>query len=159
MFGSLRSKFVLSHFIVILVAFILTAAIASVPIRRAQEARLRKSLVLSSESVARQLDLSRTLAPASDLAGDANKIEFAQRLIDSERRRSGNCTLILNEDGVVVLDSDSTDSLVNQSEQLLASAIDQLARQIGTNPTPRRVVTRVALVLDTYSISAGKLDD
>ncbi len=158
MLGSLRSRLVLSHFIVILMAFLLTAIIASVPIRRVQEARLRNSLVLSSESVARQIDLTRTLTQDADLVRNSTQIEFAQRAASAEQQRSGNRILIVNQDGRVIVDSSPTRSYEGETIPTLVPAIDQLSIHVGNKPPPARLGARIALVVETYSVPAGELD-
>ena len=123
MLRSLRSKLVLSHFLVILAAFLLTALIASVPIRRVQEARLRTSLALSGETVARQIDLARTVTNANDPGSDTNQVDFAQRALSTEARRSGNRLLLLDRNGRVVLDSEPDSSMVGEHLPSLGRAI------------------------------------
>ena len=158
MLSSLRSKLVLSHFLVILAAFLLTALIASVPIRRVQEARLQTSLALSSETAARQIDLARFVASDSDLGTDSNQIDLAQRVLTSEQQRSENRLLLLDSNGRVILDSEPGSSLLNQNIPSLVLAIDRLTQRIGTRPPPGRATARVAMVLETHSIPAGTLE-
>ena len=159
MLGSLRSKLVLSHFVVILLAFLLTALIASIPIRRVQEARLRTSLVLSSEAVARQIDLTRVLTQGGDLVRNATQIEFAQRAAFAEQQRSGNRILVVNEDGRVLVDSSPGRSLEDETLPSLVPAIEQLNLRVGNSAPPPRLAGRLALVAETYSVSAGELQD
>jgi two-component system sensor histidine kinase BaeS len=158
MLGSLRSKLVLSHFIVILLAFILTVAIASVPIRRAQEARLRNSLTLSAEALARQIDLSRQLSPESDVLEDETQREFGMRLVEAEQRRSGSRILIARADGLITVDTAAQGSLEGTRIPSVAAAIARLNERLGTARPALRPSQRVALALESDAVPVGEID-
>jgi two-component system sensor histidine kinase BaeS len=159
MLASLRSKLVISHFVVILLAFILTIAIASVPIRRAQEARLRNGLTLSAETLARQIDLTRQLSPDSDLLDDETVRDFAIRLIEAEQRRTGNRILVARPDGTVMVDTNVAGSFEGQRLAIVSSAIERLSRLTGDARPTIRPSQRVALALDASTVDIGEIND
>ncbi len=158
MFAALRSKLVVSHVVVVALAFFLTVGIASVPIRRAQEARSRASLALSAESVSRQIDLARQLSLRNDAIQDSTTIEFAQRLADNEHRRSANRILLIDDSGTVIVDSDAVRSMVGESLPQIADAVIDISTQIRSSQPVSRPGGRVALALDTRSLRAGTID-
>ncbi len=159
MFRSLRSKLVLSHLLVILMAFFLTVAIASVPIRRAQATRVQTGLALSAESVARQIDLTRQLGRDGELVQDSTQMDFTRRMVDAERRRSGNRILVIDASGTVMLDSSPARSLEGETFPQFARSIERISQQIGPSPLGLRLAARVALSLETYSVAGGQIDD
>ncbi len=158
MFRGLRAKLVVSHFIVILTALVLTAAIASVPIRRVQEARMRANLTASSEAVARQLTLARAANGDAALTTDTTQRDFAQRLVTAEQQRSGNRILVLDQAGSVLLDSAPGAALVGQTPPEFGRAISRVDAQVGIRPAPARVVGRLALSLETYATPADPIE-
>lgn len=159
MLASLRSKLFLSHFVVILLAFLLAALVAVVPLRRAQNATEETRLQASAQSVARQLDLARQIgqraAPES-----ATNLRVLQALIDAERRQTGRRVLLSSHDGVILLDSADSGSLVGEQLSGLPGAIlrvDRLALEVDAGAPggeavviPREAVSTPLRTVDDF---------
>lgn len=136
MFASLRSKLFLSHFLVILLAFLLAALVAVVPLRRAQTATEEARLQASAQSVARQLNLAQQIGARLPPEGPTSQ-RVLQSLIDAEQRQTGRRVLLSSHEGIVQLDSDDGGTLVGTQLPGLPGAIqrvDRLALAVSTEP-------------------------
>lgn len=130
MLRSLKSKLILSHFIVILCAFTLTAAIAIVPVRRAQQQELDSRLTQTAETLARQVDLARMTSdqfPVGDRLASPVLLDLIAR---NQGRIGGAFVLLVDEDGQIVFDSRPDQPLQGQESQQLRTAIAMLASHI-----------------------------
>jgi signal transduction histidine kinase len=125
MLASLRSKLFLSHFLVILLAFLLAALVAVVPLRRVQTAAEEARLQLSAESVARQIDLTRQIR--EQLPGErASGERVLQAIIDAEQRQTDRRVLLAERDGTVQFDSAITNRLIGVRLPGLSLAIQRV---------------------------------